>query len=159
MTADARFDDGAERPLALFARNPDDVPVLSALLQDAVFPVTDMRWTARSRQFSLLVNRFRWEDDGAAGRRRRPVERVRAVLLVRDVTRVVSQGIDRQDRDVILSLLSVQWVPGADGTGQVILTLAGDGAIALDAECLDLTLKDVTRPYPAPSGRRPQHPE
>jgi hypothetical protein len=39
----------------------------------------------------------------------------------------------------------------------VILTLAGDGAIALEAEALEVTLKDVTRPYLAPSGKVPNH--
>ncbi|KKM80919.1 hypothetical protein LCGC14_1335040 [marine sediment metagenome] len=43
-------------------------------------------------------------------------------------------------------------------TGRVILTLAGDGAIALDVEALEVTLRDVTRPYIAPSGKAPQHP-
>ncbi len=33
----------------------------------------------------------------------------------------------------------------------MVLTLAGDGAIALEVEALDVTLKDVTRPYIAPS--------
>jgi hypothetical protein len=40
----------------------------------------------------------------------------------------------------------------------VILTLAGDGALALEVEALEVTLKDVTRPYAAPSGHAPGHP-
>jgi hypothetical protein len=40
-----------------------------------------------------------------------------------------------------------------------VLTLAGDGAIALEVECLDVTLRDVTRPYAAISGKLPMHPE
>jgi hypothetical protein len=71
---------------------------------------------------------------------------------------VRTQGIDRQDRDVVLSLLSVGFEPDEDGTGRVILTLAGDGAIALAVEALEVTLKDVTRPYLAPSGKVPGHP-
>jgi hypothetical protein len=39
----------------------------------------------------------------------------------------------------------------------VILTLAGDGAIRLSVEALEVSLKDVTRPYRAPSGKVPQH--
>ncbi|MCA3479159.1 MAG: DUF2948 family protein, partial [Rhodobacter sp.] len=58
----------------------------------------------------------------------------------------------------VLSLLSVGFEPGEDGTGRVILTLAGDGAIALAVEALEVTLKDVTRPYLAPSGHAPKHP-
>ena len=37
----------------------------------------------------------------------------------------------------------------SDGAGHVLMTLAGDGAIRLDVEALEVTLKDVTRPYAA----------
>jgi len=77
--------------------------------------------------------------------------------VVDNVLRVASQGIDRSDRDTVLSLLSVDFESGADGAGQVLLTLAGDGAIRLDVEALEVTLKDVTRPYRAPSGKVPDH--
>lgn len=157
MTGDARFEDGAERPLRLVALTPEDLQVISALVQDAVLPATEMRWDRRGRRFALLLNRFRWEDREAAARRGRPYERVRAVLSVEDVHHVASQGIDRTDPDLVLSLLAVGFEPGEDGTGRVLLTLAGDGAIALDVECLEVTLKDVTRPYRAPSGRAPAH--
>ena len=39
------------------------------------------------------------------------------------------------------------------------MILAGDGAIALQVETLDVTLRDVSRPYLAPSGRVPSHEE
>lgn len=60
---------------------------------------------------------------------------------------------------MILSLLSVGWEAGEDGTGRLVLTLAGDGAIALETECVNVTLQDVTRPYEAPSKKAPEHPE
>ncbi|PTW43882.1 DUF2948 family protein [Rhodovulum kholense] len=158
MTEDARFEDGAERPLHLMAAEASDLEVISALVQDAVLQVTEMRWDRPRRRFAALVNRFRWEDKEAAERRGRPFERVQAVLTVEDVTQVVSQGIDRSDPDLVLSLMAVTFEPGEDGTGRVVLTLAGDGAVALDVECLEVTLHDVTRPYAAPSGKAPRHP-
>jgi hypothetical protein len=158
MTEDARFEDGREAPLALRALDEDDLRVISSLVQDAVFPVTEMTWQRRARRFAILLNRFRWEDAPAAERRKRPFERVQAVLAIEDVQHVATQGIDLQDRDMVLSLLSVGFEPGADGAGRVILTLAGDGAVALDVECLEITLRDVTRPYVAPSRARPAHP-
>lgn len=154
MTQDARFEDGREAPLHLGALDADDVQVISTLVQDAVFPITEMRWQAAQRRFALLLNRFRWED---TGRSRHGAERVQSVLVVENVLRVASQGIDRSDPDVILSLLSVTFEPGTDGAGHVLLTLAGDGAIRLAVEAIDITLKDVTRPYRAPSGKAPGH--
>ncbi|MGP3697742.1 DUF2948 family protein [Rhodobacter sp. NSM] len=155
---DARFEDaGGEAPLYLGAETPEDLGVLSALVQDAVFPVNEMRWLPRKRRFALLVNRFRWEDREAAERERRPYERVQSVLAVDGVLSARTQGFDRKDRDLVLSVLSVAFEPGTDGGGRVMLVLAGDGAVALEVEALDVTLKDVTRPYAAPSGRAPEH--
>lgn len=158
MTEDARFEDGGERPLRLKALEPDDVPVIAALVQDAVFPVTEMVWDRRSRRFALLINRFRWEDKAAAERRGRGFERVQSVLAIEDVQGVQSQGIDRSDGDTVLSLLTLAFAPGSDGGGRLEIMLAGDGAIAIDVEALEITLRDVTRPYSAPSGKAPGHP-
>ncbi|UWQ13581.1 DUF2948 family protein [Aliiroseovarius sp. M344] len=156
---DAKFEDGGEAPLRLLAMDADDLGVISALVQDAVFPASEMAWDAPHRRFALLLNRFRWEDAPAAKRRARPVERVQSVLSVTDVLKVQSQGVERGDKDMILSLLSMSFTAGEDGMGRLELVLAGDGVIALDVETLDVTLQDVTRPYVAPSRHTPKHPE
>jgi hypothetical protein len=72
---------------------------------------------------------------------------------------VATQGIDPSDRDLVLSVLALEWTAGEDGTGRITFLLAGDGAIAVDVEAVEVTLKDVTRPYVAPSGQTPSHPE
>ena len=105
MSEDARFEDGREVPLNLGALDGEDLKVLSALTQDAVFPVTEMTWRAKERRFAILLNRFRWEDAENARARGRDVERVQSLLVVENVTKVASQGVDRSDTDVILALL------------------------------------------------------
>ena len=157
--ADATFEDGREAPLNLGALDAEDLKVISTLAQDAVFPITEMSWRAAERRFALLLNRFRWEDEDAARKRGRAFERVQSVLVVDNVLGVSSQGIDRSDKDMVLSLLSVGFEAGEDGGGHVLLTLAGDGAIRLQVEALEVSLKDVTRPYLAPSKHVPNHPE
>jgi hypothetical protein len=157
MTEDARFEDGRERPLNLAALDTEDLEVLSALLQDAVFPATEMRWDAKRRRFALLVNRFRWEDRAAAEARGRPYERTRAMLVVENVGRVSSLGIDRRDADTVLALLALDYEGPPEGPGALTLVLSGDGAIRLEVEALEARLKDVTRPYAAPSGKAPDH--
>lgn len=151
---DARFEDGGERPLNLGAMEAEDLGVISALVQDAVLPASEMRFERRARRFALLLNRFRWEDEGRA---RHAPERVQAVLAFDNVLGVQSQGIEKGDADMVLSLLSAEWVAGEDAAGHVILTFAGDGALRLDCEALEATLKDVTRPYVAPSKQVPDH--
>ncbi len=158
MSEDARFEDGAETPLRLRAETAEDLGVLSALVQDAVGQTADIAWMPRRRRFTLLLNRFRWEDANAAERQGRPVERARALLAIEDVRAARSNGIDPGDRDLVVSLLSLAFEPGEDGTGTLRIVLAGDGEIALSVECLDVALTDVTRPYIAPSGHAPRHP-
>ena len=155
--ADARFRDGEEGPLRLLAQEASDVPVLSALVQDAVLTAGDMSYDRRRRRFAALVNRFRWEDRDEAAREGRPFERVRSLLAVEDVLAAKVMGIDPGRKDEILSILSLAWEPGEDGTGRLILILAGDGAVALEVEALDARLEDVTRPYIAPSRHVPDH--
>ncbi len=159
MTEDARFEDGAERPLRLKAEDAEDLTVVAALVQDAVLPATDMKWERGRRRFSFLLNRFRWEDKTAAERRGRGVERVRSLLVIEDVLKVWQQGLSVRDADTVLSLLTLTFEPGEDGTGRLILTFSGDGAVALDIETINIVLQDVTRPYVAPSGKAPRHPE
>lgn len=156
---DASFKDGGELPLRLKAETAEDLPILASLLQDAVFTGADMKWSAKARRFDLLVNRFRWEDLGAAQSQGRPPERVRTVLSILDVTGLAGQGFTKGDADTILSLLSLTFLPAEDGTGQIELVLAGDGGIRLQVECVNLQLADVTRPYSAPSGKAPSHPD
>ncbi|WOI56845.1 DUF2948 family protein [Palleronia sp. LCG004] len=152
MTEDARFEDAGPAPLRLRAMDAEDLQVISSLVQDAVFPATEMTWQRSQRRFAFLLNRFRWED-AAIGR----AERVQSVLAVEDVLAVKSYGIERGEKDLVLSLLSISLEPGEDGTGRIVFWLAGDGAIAVDVEALEVSLRDVTRPYDAPSGKVPHH--
>lgn len=156
---DARFEDGKDAPLHLMARDAEDLGVVASLMQDAVFAITDMAYDAPRRRFAVLVNRFRWEDRDAADVAGRAYERVRAMLVVEDVLRVRSTGIDRAESNVILSALTLTFAQGPDGTGNLTLMLAGDGAVALEVEALEVRLDDVTRPHRAVSRAVPRHDE
>jgi len=161
MVEDARFEDGDQGPLRLQILDDADLRVLGALVQDAVFPITEMTWQPAKRRFAILLNRFRWEDGEEAEKQHRGYERVQALLVVEGVLKVASNGINRRDKGMILSLLDVTFTAAKDPAeapaGRLELVLAGDGAIALDVECLDITLSDVTRPYLAPSRAMPDH--
>jgi hypothetical protein len=156
MTQDARFEDGREAPLNLGALEGSDLEVIASLVQDAVFPASEMKWDRKNHRFALLVNRVRWED---AGKTRHAPERVQSLLMVSNVLAVASQGVPQGDADTILSLLTLGFEETEAPSGHLTLTLAGDGAIRLSVEALEVTLKDVTRPYAAPSKKLPHHPE
>ena len=150
--SDARFEDGLEKPLRLIAFDAEDLQVVSAMTQDAVWPAAQMAWHSKERRFAVLLNRFRWEAHSAS-----QAERVQSVLSFEDVKAVQTQGFDQRDSDLILSLLSITFIPATDGTGTCLLTLAGDGAIRLEVEALEAGLRDVTRPYVSPAKRAPSH--
>ena len=157
MAPDARFADAEPAPLALLAEDEQDLRILSSLLQDAVLPASEMSYDPRGRSLALLLNRFRWEDAERAAAEGRDFERVRSVLLIRDVMRVLSDGIGRA-ADTVLELLAIRWQAGTDGTGRLLLEFAGDGTLAVEVECINLDLRDVTRPYRAVAGKAPSHP-
>ena len=153
---DGRFEDGQDAPLRLIAQDAEGLGIFSALLQDAVFPITAMTY-AKGRRFALMLNRFRWEDRTAAEAQGRAYERVRSLLVFENVLSVRTSGIDRGQTETILSLLQISFTPGAEGAGLVELILAGDGALHLAVEAVEAQLNDVTQPYAAPSRHMPQH--
>ncbi|MFK5996721.1 MAG: DUF2948 family protein [Rhodobacterales bacterium] len=157
MVEDARFEDGDAQPLRLKARDADDLKIISTLVQDAVLPMKETAWQPDLKRFGMLLNRFRWEDKTQAEQGHRAYERVQSLLVIDSVETIASMGIDRHNKDQIISILSIDFEAGPDGTGKLIFTLAGDGALALTVECLDVTLKDVTKPYAAISKSAPQH--
>lgn len=154
---DASFHDVDPALLMLRAEGEEDVSILSMLVQDAVLTGTNITFDRRRRQLAMLINRFRWEDSEQAQREGRDFERVQALLVISDITGIRSDGIQRDSDDEILSILAMNWLPGDDGTGELFIEFAGDGTIALNAECVSIDLRDVSRPYVAPSRHMPRH--
>lgn len=148
----------SDRPLRLTAVTAEDLAVISALLQDAVGRTGEVCWMPRRRRLAAIVNRFRWEDAPAAERERRPYERVRALVLFDGVLSVRARGVDPADRQAALAILAMKFVPDAEGVGgRIDLTLAGGGEVAIEIECIEIRLQDLTRPWEARSRRAPDH--
>jgi hypothetical protein len=130
-------------PIRLRAKDVDDLGVVSAMIQDALVPLSDMAFAPEQRRFVVALNRFRWDDP-------QPPTRTHSLLAVEQVDRVQMRGIDRSDRDRILNILSLSFADGA-----VALTLSGGGVIRLEVAALDCFLEDVGEPWP--SQRKPEH--
>ena len=157
MTQDAGFNDALDRPLNLGAQDAEDLQVISSLTQDAVLTVEDLKWSRAERQVVFLLKRFRWEDVELAKQQGRDPERVQSLLVIQNATGLASQGIDRKQADVVLSLMSLEFSGAEDGVGALVLTFSGDGALKVQVDGLDVALRDVTRPYVAPSKQVPNH--
>ena len=138
--------------LVLLAEDEEDLKIISAQLQDAVAHVGDLVYLPRARRFAALFNRFRWEDcEDAKGRDLR----VRTGLHFDGVLAAKSHKLRRDDPDAVVELLAIQFVPAEDGTGAIELLFAGGGAIRLEVECIDASLRDIGGPWPAVA--RPRH--
>jgi hypothetical protein len=157
MTHDARFHDGLEKPLYIGAIDPADIEVMSAFLQDAVVPVSEMKWRRQHRQLAVLLNRFRWEDRDHAQQQKRPVERVQSLFVIDHVRHIASIGIDRSAPRAVLALLSLSYHEVEGASEEVQLTFSGSAAIKIKISALEISLRDVTKPYIAPSGQIPTH--
>ena len=157
MTQDAGFNDALDRPLNLGAQDAEDLQVISSLTQDAVLTVDDLKWNRAERQVVFLLKRFRWEDVELAKQQGRDPERVQSLLVIQNATGLASQGIDRKRVDIVLSLMSLEFSGAEDGVGDLILTFSGDMALKVQIDGLDVALRDVTRPYVAPSKQVPNH--
>jgi hypothetical protein len=137
--------------LKLLAQDAEDLAVISAVLQDAVAKIGDIRWDAQGRTLTLACNRFRWE----AGGKKASGERVRSALQLGDVTGVQARNLKRDAKGAIVELLSIAFEPGEAPSGTVLLTFAGGGDLRVGVECLDVALADVSEPWATP--RRPGH--
>ncbi|WP_422021432.1 DUF2948 family protein [Pyruvatibacter mobilis] len=138
------------KSLRLRIEDQDDLNVVSAHLQDAVTTVGDFAYEPKRRRFACVVNRFAWETEGTARLGLRRHFRVRAGLHFDDVLAVRSQNIRQDAKDAIVSLLAVRFEPSAtpeDPAGTITLDFAGGGTIALDVECLEGHLTDITGPW------------
>ena len=157
MNQDAGFNDALDSPLNLGAQDAEDLQVISSLTQDAVLTVDDLKWSRAERQLVFLLKRFRWEDVELAKQQGRDPERVQSLLVIQNASGLASQGIDRKQADIVLSLMSLEFSGAVDGVGDLILTFSGDGALKVQVDGLDVALRDVTRPYVAPSKQVPNH--
>lgn len=139
--------------LRLLAVDSDDLKIISAACQDSVCKPADLVYDSHRRRFHVELNRFRWENQS----RTKGGERVRSVLSFEDVSKVRARGLPGKHADLVLSLLSVDWVPDAENppAGEVKLMFAGDGELSIQADCLDVTLADTSNPWP--TRNRPKH--
>ena len=141
--------------LKLMALDKEDLSIVSAYMQDAVFRTGDLDYAAADRRFLIVGNRFVWEDAG--GRRRRSFERRRAALHFNRVDAVRSRGFKRGGSDDVLSLLTVNFVPGDEApAGRIELIFSGDAAVELEVECVEAQLSDLGAAWQ--TGFRPNHP-
>jgi len=135
--------------LKLAAEDAEELDVLSARLQDAVFKLKDASWQPKQRRFALVVNRLQWEAGGKT--------RVRAGLHFNGVMKTQTSKVKLGAGEAVVSILALRFTAhgGEDPGGVIEIVLAGGGAFRLTVECIDAELLDMTAPWAAQG--RPDH--
>ncbi|WP_417458461.1 DUF2948 family protein [Kordiimonas sp.] len=139
-------------PLKLLARSPEDLTVMSSLMQDATVRVGDIDFDGKGHRLSFVANRFRWEKKRRFFRPKG--ERVRTGLHLSGVLKAQHQGFDAGDKDQVLELLSLE-AHEAGEEFDIHLNFAGGATIKLHAECVDAVMSDLTDAWEARA--RPEH--
>lgn len=138
-------------PKRLIADDAAGLEVISAAAQDALCRASDMTYESRHRRFAMEVNRFHWESAG----RRGPFFRSRSILAFDGVMHVRSKSLPPRSSEDVIQLLSIEFAETDAPAGAMTLTFAGGGEVELGVECIDVTLYDTDRIWPA--RRRPDH--
>ncbi len=138
--------------LKLTALDRDDLEIISAHSQDAVFRIGDLQYLKDSQTFVLVGNRFDWQSE----KQQQPSQRLRCGLHFNRVLSVKSKRIRQGADDAILSLLAIGFDAGKQSPEGVIeLIFSGDGTIRLSVECIEASLSDLGPSWP--TGRTPEH--
>jgi Protein of unknown function (DUF2948) len=152
--------------LKLFALDMGDLAVISAHVQDAVLKLADMAYLPREQRLVLICNRFD-RSPAAQGAIPGPPQRRRAALRFERVQKAQLHAIDLSKRDTVLSLLALQFEAapnssetdpaGAEPSGHVTLIFAGEAAVRLAVETIEVALEDLGPAWAAAAS--PRHPD
>ena len=102
--------------LKLIALDNDDVAVLSAHVQDSIVRVGDIMWRPAERRVIVVINRFDWE---GAQSLNPSFRRRRAALRFERVDAFKHRNIACGEKDAVLNLLAVEFIPTDTPAGQV----------------------------------------
>ena len=53
-----------DRAFRVRAETLEDLEIVSAMLQDAIVPISEVAWQRADKRFIIMAQRFRWEKKG-----------------------------------------------------------------------------------------------
>lgn len=128
-------------PIKLRGEDEEDLQVISTLIQDSLVPSKSLMHDPEAKTFSLLVNRFRWEDS-AKDDQLEQNERVFAILLFENVTAVRKENFPDTEGEVHHNLLCLK----AEGA-TVTCYFSAEEQIVIECAALKVRLRDVSEPW------------
>ena len=148
--------------LRLLAHDCDDVGVLSALLQDAIIPGSDMSFDRKLNEFVIVANRFCWELGPAYGVKSSDGKTVHERRLcgirigrVRAVRHYNWPKIRQNNLFNLLALRHVDMEEQVGGGAVLQFDFSGGSSLRLNVVDIDIVLADLGAGHP--TRLRPGH--
>ena len=140
--------------LRLQATSPDDLKVLSALLQDSIVPTADILYTPSQKKVIMVLQRFRWELIKNAETIGKSIvyQRCLCGLVIDKVEYMQTRQIDMNDRSQFLNFLTF-----CKSDQHLDLQCSGSKTIRLSVNGLKVTAKDIGESWP--TTQCPKHEE
>ena len=140
--------------LRLQATSPDNLKVLSTLLQDSIVPIADILYTPSQKKVIMVLQRFRWELIKNAETIGKSIvyQRCLCGLVIDKVEYMQTQQIDMNDRSQFLNFLTFY-----DSDQRLDLQFSDSKVIRLRINSLKLTATDIGKSWP--TTQRPKHAE
>ncbi len=127
--------------ICLKAEDKEDFKIIAACLQDSVIRQSEMTYLSSDRRFVTVLDRLVWENSDRMSPGNLPSLQVQSGLCFEGITSVKVHGIDQNQKDRILELLTIFFNPAS-----VTLLFTGGAAIKLEGENILCFLEDVSAP-------------
>jgi hypothetical protein len=141
--------------LRLIAHDRDDVRVLSALLQDAIVPGSDMSFDRNLNEFVIVANRFCWELEPSADVKSsdgKPIYERRLcgirIARVRSVQHCNWPKTRQYDLFNLLALGIVDMAEQARDGATLQFDFSGGSSLRLNVNDVDIVLADLDVGHP-----------
>ncbi len=126
-------------PLKIKASDVIDLKVISALVQDALVPVSNFHYDQAEKAFTILLNRFCWEDSPEILNHQKIYGRILCGLYFKNVDKVQQIAFDRKKTDQDYNLLAVD----IDKEDEIQLIFSGACRVKLTVSRLCCHLTDL----------------
>ena len=130
-----------KKNLKLICKNPEDLKIVSAHLQDSIATAKDMIFLKQNRTFVMIVNRFMWEDVEKDVFRQN--KRIRCAVKFEDVLKVKSKNINQKNKNKPLECLTIKNDKIFNENYQIKIFFSGGGIITIFSEVLEAFVQDL----------------
>ena len=137
----------ADSAISLRCKQPQDLEVVSSLLQDALVGNADLCFEKSKNRFLFVANRFCWEAATKISKDK-SYYRVLSGVNIQNVTSVKHQNLthyNEENSTLFYNLLTIEY---DSDNNEVMLVFSENVSVKLTVSELDIFIRDIAEPYP-----------